>query len=472
MAQINSGAGAGEALTVDATSLAARVSQYDTSGGAINRPDKDYVASPGGSVMSGINDNNAVVVRTDRFGNLGTAQITPVIWEQWENTVLPNRWTNTNTTFAPTFSSTGANLNPTNLTTANAVSVLISNRTIIRLARNPVHYKARVRVTNFANSQCDFGLADAVATTTQIANGVYFQVTTAGVVQGVVSTASTDVTSPITFSVAFSGTQTYTWDILLDDDGATFLVQETSTGRLVGKTTIGLSNTGARLLAATHLKAFNRVFNTATPPATAPTHLQHFCFVGYIDTVGSKPWGDIVAGNYLATVHSPVAVGGVAQFANSAEPTSATLSNTAAGYTTLGGKFQFAAVVGAATDFVLFGYTVPAPYSLHVRSITIDTWNVGAAVATTPHLLTWGCMVDSTAVSLATANMPRRFLGSQSLPIGSVVGFAAPQIVKRFEVPLVTHAARFFCIILRIPVGTATASQVIAGAIDIDGYFE
>lgn len=45
---------------------------------------------------------------------------------------------------------------------------------------------------------------------------------------------------------------------------------------------------------------------------------------------------------------------------NSTAPTSATLSNTAAGYTTLGGRFQFAAVAGAATDYALFGFQVPA----------------------------------------------------------------------------------------------------------------
>jgi len=51
---------------------------------------------------------------------------------------------------------------------------------------------------------------------------------------------------------------------------------------------------------------------------------------------------------------------GLANYANSAAPASATLSNTAAGYTTLGGQFQFAAVAGAETDYALFAYTVPA----------------------------------------------------------------------------------------------------------------
>lgn len=474
MADINSGAGAGEALIVDPVSFAARASLYDAAGGLVIRQDREYTSAPSGVLMSGMNDSSAVNLRVDRSGNIGLSAVVPLIWEEWENTVLPNRWTHTNTTFAPTYSGTGVNMNPTSLTTASAVSVLISNRTVLRMGRNLVQYKSRGRVTNFANSQNDFGFADAVSGTAQIANGVYFQITTAGVVQAVITVSSTDNATPIVFlsGYPFDGTKTYTWDITMDDESASFFVQETITGRIVGRASLSLSNTGARLFAATHLKAFNRVFNTATPPATAPINTLHYMFVGFIDTNYNKPWQDILAGNYQGTVHSPVAVGGVAQWANSAEPASATLSNTAAGYTTLGGKFQFAAVAGAVTDFALFGFTVPAPYSLHVKSITIDLWNTGAAVATTPTVCTWGAMVDSTAVSLATANMPRRFIGSQSLAIGTVVGGMAQQIVKQFNVPLVTHSGRFFVIILRMPIGTATASQVVAGSIDIDGYFE
>jgi hypothetical protein len=42
---------------------------------------------------------------------------------------------------------------------------------------------------------------------------------------------------------------------------------------------------------------------------------------------------------------------GTANYANSAAPASASLANATAGYMTLGGKFQFAAVGGAATKY-------------------------------------------------------------------------------------------------------------------------
>ena len=63
---------------------------------------------------------------------------------------------------------------------------------------------------------------------------------------------------------------------------------------------------------------------------------------------------------------------------------SAVLSNTAAGYTTLGGQFQFAALVGAETDYALFAFQVPLAAAgggnrnLVIRGVRIETFNMGA----------------------------------------------------------------------------------------------
>ncbi len=105
-----------------------------------------------------------------------------------------------------------------------------------------------------------------------------------------------------------------------------------------------------------------------------------------------------------------VAPAQTANYANTAAPASATLSNTAAGYTTLGGQWQFAAVAGAETDYALFGFQVTAAAAasanknLFITGIRIEAVNTGAAVATTATLLQWGLAVGGTAVSLATAD--------------------------------------------------------------------
>ena len=183
-------------------------------------------------------------------------------------------------------------------------------------------------------------------------------------------------------------------------------------------------------------------------------------------------------------------LGQQAQFANSAAPAAGVLSNSVPAYTTLGGKFLFNALAGAETDFVLFGYQVPAPPAaspllavgtrFQIQSVKISTVNIGAAVATTPTLLEWGLGINSTAASLATVDGggtsgvfgPRRLaLGSQSFLVGAAIGAQAPDLDKTFFSFPIVEAGRFFQVIVRVPVGTATASQQLRGSVLIDGYF-
>ena len=161
-----------------------------------------------------------------------------------------------------------------------------------------------------------------------------------------------------------------------------------------------------------------------------------------------------------------------ANHTNSTSPSSASLSNTAAGYTTLGGRWQFAAVAGAATDYALFAFQVPAGWRLFITGVTIHTINTGAAVATTAHIFDWSLGLKSTAVSLATAALRRITLGMQGLIVGAAIGAAAEPIVREFEPALVAEPGEFVHVILQMPVATNTGSQVIRGDCQIHGYFE
>lgn len=167
-----------------------------------------------------------------------------------------------------------------------------------------------------------------------------------------------------------------------------------------------------------------------------------------------------------------------ANHANSTSPSSASLSNTAAGYTTLGGRWQFAAVGGAATDYALFAFQVPATHRMRIRGVAISTVNTGAAVATTATILDWSLGVNSTAVSLATTDSdpvyaPRRIpLGVQGFILGAGIGAVANDLWRIFEYSPVVQPSRYAHIILQMPVGTATASQVIRGDVFVDACFE
>jgi hypothetical protein len=193
----------------------------------------------------------------------------------------------------------------------------------------------------------------------------------------------------------------------------------------------------------------------------------------------NKPWDFQMAGIGRGSFQSPVsAFGQTANHTNSTSPASATLSNTAAGYATLGGRYQLAAVGGAATDFALFAFQVPAGYQLFIANISIACMNTGAIGGLTGTILDWAVGVNGSAVSLATADgagtwASRRIpLGMQAFGISAAIGVAAPDINRRFDVPLVVDSGRYLHIILQVPAGLATASQVLRGDVFINGFFE
>jgi len=194
----------------------------------------------------------------------------------------------------------------------------------------------------------------------------------------------------------------------------------------------------------------------------------------------------VIQGNSSINVPDGTATGQTANYVNSTIPTSATLSNTTAGYTTLGGQWQFASVAGAETDYALFAYLNPAGTNvlqgknLIIRGIRIETFNMGAVSATTPNLLQFTVGVGSTGVSLATADSaaagtcaPRRVpIGTQYLPVGAEIGQNCTPIDINFDVPLVVEPGKYFHLILKMVVGTATPSQLIRGICFVNGYFE
>lgn len=230
---------------------------------------------------------------------------------------------------------------------------------------------------------------------------------------------------------------------------------------------------------SSRIPLYARVYNGPTAPVTAPELHLAAVSLWRNDLNTNKLWPtqmhSIGRASYQSSV-TPFAQ--TANHANSTSPTSATLSNTAAGYTTLGGRFQFAAPAGAATDFALFGFQVPADFQFVVTDIRIDCVNTGAAVATTATVLIWGLGINSSAVSLATLDAatttaPRRIpLGVQSFLAGAAIGAAVETLQISSPCLAVVDGGRFFHIILQVPVGTATVSQVILGNVYINGYFE
>lgn len=486
--KIKSGASTDE-LTVGAVSKAAYVELKAADGSDLSRAQREAIEPTQEAVIvAGKNDDVAVMIRVDRKGNLIAGNYIPELTENFEGaTINVQKWTAANTTFVPAQTTLGGyNFNNTSLTTAAAVAILSSQRLFYKLPRVPLHLKTRLRHSLVSGAIADFGFGVPATTTLIVPNGTCFRMTTSGTIKGVITINSVEVAisdvlstvgsngntigAALNMSNAYYTSGYFVYDIIIDDDNAVFTVQDTLTGEIIGQLSLPVPNAQIKMWGATALPIYHRVYNN-TAPSTAPvftvTELQAL----------STDWGmnpdmsQIAASLGLSAGRQPFTGAPNENHTNSTAPTSATLSNTAAGYATLGGRFQFAAVAGAVTDYALFGFQVPAGSRFICEGIHIELYNTVVAVATTPTIFEWAMGFNSSGVSLATANIVRRQVGCQNLQVGAAVGACAAPLDVNFVTPEVVESGRFVHVILNMPVGTATATEVFRGTVLIKGRF-
>jgi hypothetical protein len=475
--------------TVGVTSKAAYIENRDATGNAIAKTQREAILSTQGALlMSGKNDGIAVMQRVDRKGNILSGNYIPELQENFEGaTVNVQKWTPASTTFVPTQATlAGYTLNSTNLTTVSAVSILQSQRLFVKLPRVPLQYKNRLRHSMVAGAIADFGFGVPATTTLIVPNGTCFRMTNSGQVQGVMTINSVEIAIANVISTVASNGNTiggnlnmsnayytsnyFVYDIIIDDDNAVFTVQDTLTGEIIGKLDLPVPNSQIKMWGATALPVYHRMYNN-TAPASFPTYTVTELQVLSLDWRLTPDMSQVAASLGLSAGRQPFTGAQNENHVNSTAPTSATLSNTAAGYTTLGGRFQFAAVAGAVTDYALFGFQVPAGSRFICEGIHIELYNTVVAVATTATIFEWAMGFNSSAVSLATANIIRRQVGCQNFQVAAAVGACAAPLEVNFATPEVVESGRFLHVILNMPVGTATATEIFRGTVLIKGRF-
>ena len=484
MAIIQSGATT-DLLTVDPTSKAARVALYDANGNPMfGKAGANLPSNPNGLLIGGVNDGAYRPARLDRYGNLRMGMETLLFRDVAETGAVSgtpiapnlNQWSTAVSGFAVGLPILAGNqLTATTVTTASAYAIATSLRQFQKLQKSPLYYRQRVRAVIYANTIAEWGFG-APATVTAIVNtGAFWRIGSSGAVTPVISYNNSEITGS-DISSSLNNANYYTWEIVVDDDSVLFVCQDVSTGRSISEQTLSIPIGQHRMWALGRLPIFNRVWNSGVP-GTAPTFLFSDTVVMALDNVTNKAWGEqlVSATQGGLEVYPGAFVAANAQnanYANSAAPASATLSNTAAGYTTLGGQWQFVAVAGAETDYALFAFTVPTGFTLYVKRIRISTSVIGAASGGSSTSMQWAVANNSSAVSLATAGLTRTTVGYQTIPVSTPVGWAAPDIETSFDTALRTDGGRIFHVILKMPVGSATASEVIRGTVGITGYFE
>jgi hypothetical protein len=381
----------------------------------------------------------------------------------------------------------------TGLLTMNAAAaVATGNHVVLRTWRTfpifnaaPTYlYFGAIGVNQTAsNAQCDVGMGFAL-TTAAPTDGVFFRWKLNGDLVGVLN--NNGVETETTAITKISDNERGEYLIVINDEDVEFWIDGILRATLDAVTTY----TGHGIVRSQALPVVARLFNSGSASAGKSIRLTEIG-VASGDLATNRLWASQMAGMELGAHQTPpgATAAQAATWGNSAAPGAITLQNDGAGsntLTTLGGLWSFAAPVGAETDYVIFTYLVPAGSvtqpgkNLVIRGVRIEALNTGATVATTATSLFWALGVGGTAANLATADSltagTRAFrripLGIQSFVVGALAGAAAPPVDVNLDAPIMVAAGTRVNGIVRVPLGTATASQVMRGTFTVNGYFE
>jgi len=475
------GSTSGNIAEVDA-SLAQRVVLYDSTGNPIVLGDRASLGITPGTTKGvpnlGADYKTPVLLRARSDGSLIAGDQMLLLYDRAEGAALnTNKWISTLTTMTITQAGGVITFNAGSSFATTVGAMLTSHRWLPFPNRTALVYRQRAADSaHFANNLIERGFASpATATNASLVNGAVWRKDGTGQYIPVLSINGSEYLgtgiSNATFVASVPAGQYAIFEVVIFNNHALFTILST-TGAVVSFQTLDIPS-GSTSFQQTHLQAMARTYNSAST-GTAVQMLQDDVSVWAQDFQPNRSWREQLVGMEGFGI-SPTAYTQLASYANSAAPASATLSNTAAGYATLGGQYQFVAVAGAETDYALFALQIPSPYAFYCTGIHISAFNMGAAVATTPTLLQWAIAVNSSAVSLATGapyTPMRHTLGSQSFAVGAAIGANAPDIIRTFQTPVVCLPSRFFHVILKMPVGTATTSQIVRGTVAVEGYFE
>lgn len=464
--------------------LTGNVQDVDSSNRALVKLPQDV--SSAGTMRVVTVDGDAIDVTENNYLRVSTANI--VLTEQVDgNSVDIRKWNPFNVSGMTIVQASGfITLNAGQAVGAGAYAILQSIKAIPLYGTLPLTVELNVKVLNIpeANATVELGIG-AVSGTSAPTDGAFFRWTPGGgffavINSGGTETPSANLASSTPYTSVDGGSvvlppspiNIHLYAIEIVEDHVNFSVDD------VLIVSVNTPQGQAFPFNAGRQAVFARVYNGGSSPSLFPQLAIGQVVVKQEDLNQQKTWAETIASMGGAGYQSPVTpFAQVSNHTNSTSPSSGTLSNTTPAYTTLGGRFQFAAVAGAATDYALFAYQVPANYQLNIKGIWISCAVIGAAIVT-PTILEWFLAIDASSSSLATVDgtatwAPRRTsLGLQSFASLAPIGQTASDIVRRFDVPQVVNGGRFVIVGFQMPNGAATTSLVFRGIVGFDAYNE
>lgn len=463
------------------TDGAAHALLYGPDGNPLVLEDKEVIpATQHGVPMVVQNDGVARLVRGDVLGSQSIARFKQMFVDLVDGAAVNTQlWTQSLGTMTVTQVMRLVTMNAGNSVASGVHAIHTSLRQFVKPLGSILRLTARVRLEwKAANAVEEAGFGNPTTTTAAVPNGAFLRVIGSEVF-AVRSFNSGEQTSAALATMGAGAGQVnpdsyYTLDVFIKDDSVRYVLQradDSLSGQIAEAPVIDYVLRFAQGTIAEwnaiSVPVFFRVYNSAITSTASRLFYSSVC-VSLYDVDAQQPWAEQLAVTGRAALLNPASGAQLANYANSAAPGSATLSNTAAGYTALGGQWQFVAVAGAETDYALFAFTVPTGRTLIVRRVRISSMNTVVAVATTPTVMQWA-VGRANATTLAT-NSFRRTLGIQTFPVGAAVGATAADI--DWEGLISVDSGQIFHVILKMPIGTATATEIFRGTVDVEGSFE
>jgi hypothetical protein len=405
------------------------------------------------------------------FGNDGrvrTGQETLIFFDQINGSTINSEiWKATSATMTATQTNGALVLNSGSSLAVNTYYNLSSTKAFNRIFEFPIYLEAQASFTQGNTETVEFGFISA-ATNAAPTDGFFFRGNPSGIF-------AVSCVGGVETSVAMTGAVpgvVYETEVIIHSNYVFYELKDVNGVQI--STTI---NVFPGASSNPRLPIMARVYNGGTIATTASSITLYAVTVLQMDWATNKLFdAQLASSSHSFCQIEPTTFIKTANWANSTAPAVATLSNTAAGYTTLGGYFRFTTTATLSTDYALFAYQVPVGYTLVLNGIGIDS-AVTTAMGATATVLSWAAGLGASAVSLATTDVfptssaPKFIpIGFQNLLASAPVGTSPTPLLKSFKTPIVIEGGEYFHIILRIISGSTTGQ--ITGMVSVDGYFE
>jgi hypothetical protein len=461
---------------------------YDFAGNLITPAHRGTIgALAGGLLAAGADYKLGRAIRSDEAGTLRTSDESPLLNDASEGAAVDtNKWIQTTTTMTISqAAATGVLLNAGSSTSATVGAMHTSHRRFPMWLGGTILARFRARPTaHFNNNLHEIGFGTpASATAATSGDGAFWRKDASGQWLPVISFGGNETLgTPIsnaTFVAAIPTTDYAIFTVILGRFFARFEIRKQD-GTLVHSQDMEWASFSANAgFAVTHVQGMYRTYNSAGPGTAVQLLVKDASFT-LLDVGPGRPWNVAMSGMNYNSLTSPTAYTQNANWGNSAAPTTRTLSNTAAAETTLGGLLRVNSIGGGNTDYIMFGWTNPSPFTFYCDGIWIPApLNEVVTVATTATIFAYFASFNLSAVSLATGGTyPGHRIalpGIHTAAVGVLANnlFSGSQVFVQFPTPFAVQPGRFLHIGCRELVGTATATETyLWGGVGVSGFFE